>query len=464
MLSSSRRLAFRLAFQRTRIPTTVQLFRTQSRKLLNWLKKKTASNFAPEEEEEEEEKEIEKAEIENNEKAKPHAPILDLPLELMLMINDLLPLEARCCLALTCKGLFEFNSDAVEAPEFDFLPSNPYDRRLMKNSDNLTTERWSLLRLLESEQWLCCSTCLMLHTTRHFSTRQILARPTHRVCKLGRVGIVNLCPCMNLTFHQRNTIAERIKASGASDRAYLLHGCILHSESTCVVTKIRACLGERGDLFIHTQYAVFISGWNLDRPLDLLPRVFCPHLTFYHYFRLYEVSQSEFKISIRDMSGDHPSDIPSEAYEKGLYCKYCDTTIYVTQSNHDRRGYRRNFFFEVATVRNMGRGTRADDTWRNQTAYPSSWSGFGDVPHGIKFASERHFLSKYRDRRRYDPWNNLDGFCYRRAPTLTKNESHRWPAILGTPLIRRTIHQDRKNLRNSEINIDFEKFGTMEES
>ncbi|KAK2785016.1 hypothetical protein FQN53_008067 [Emmonsiellopsis sp. PD_33] len=420
MLSSSRRLAFRLAFQRTRIPTTVQLFRTQSRKLLNWLKKKTASNFAPEEEEEEEEKEIEKAEIENNEKAKPHAPILDLPLELMLMINDLLPLEARCCLALTCKGLFEFNSDAVEAPEFDFLPSNPYDRRLMKNSDNLTTERWSLLRLLENS---------------------------------------------SSTYPQGiNTIAERIKASGASDRAYLLHGCILHSESTCVVTKIRACLGERGDLFIHTQYAVFISGWNLDRPLDLLPRVFCPHLTFYHYFRLYEVSQSEFKISIRDMSGDHPSDIPSEAYEKGLYCKYCDTTIYVTQSNHDRRGYRRNFFFEVATVRNMGRGTRADDTWRNQTAYPSSWSGFGDVPHGIKFASERHFLSKYRDRRRYDPWNNLDGFCYRRAPTLTKNESHRWPAILGTPLIRRTIHQDRKNLRNSEINIDFEKFGTMEES
>ncbi|KAK2783176.1 hypothetical protein FQN52_000390 [Onygenales sp. PD_12] len=420
MLSSSRRLAFRLAFQRTRIPTTVQLFRTQSRKLLNWLKKKTASNFAPEEEEEEEEKEIEKAEIENNEKAKPHAPILDLPLELMLMINDLLPLEARCCLALTCKGLFEFNSDAVEAPEFDFLPSNPYDRRLMKNSDNLTTERWSLLRLLENS---------------------------------------------SSTYPQGiNTIAERIKASGASDRAYLLHGCILHSESTCVVTKIRACLGERGDLFIHTQYAVFISGWNLDRPLDLLPRVFCPHLTFYHYFRLYEVSQSEFKISIRDMSGDHPSDIPSEAYEKGLYCKYCDTTIYVTQSNHDRRGYRRNFFFEVATVRNMGRGTRADDTWRNQTAYPSSWSGFGDVPHGIKVATERHFLSKYRDRRRYDPWNNLDGFCYRRAPTLTKNESHRWPAILGTPLIRRTIHQDRKNLRNSEINIDFEKFGTMEES
>ncbi|KAK2808438.1 hypothetical protein FQN50_004646 [Emmonsiellopsis sp. PD_5] len=274
MLSSSRRLALRLVFQRTRIPTTVRFFRTQSRKLLNWLKKKTASILPSEEEEEEEEKENEdeKAEIDNNEKTKPHAPILDLPLELMLMINDLLPLEAKCCLALTCKGLFEFNKDAVEAPEYYFMPGNPYDRRLMRNSDNLTTERWSLLRLLENEE--------------------------------------------NIIFGDKNTYAESLKAADTSKCAYLIHGCILRSDSTCVATKIRAVLGGRGDLFIYTQY---------------------------------------------------------------------------------------------------------------------------------------------------DPWKPPTDICYRRTPTLTNNESHRLPAILGGHLVRKIIRPNRKDLRESEIDINDEEFDTIQE-
>ncbi|EEQ85783.1 hypothetical protein RJZ56_007988 [Blastomyces dermatitidis] len=434
-LSSSSRLGLRVIYQRTLIPPAVRSIRKHYRKFVNWLKKAALPRSH------EEAGNQGQRQISCQEPKTP--PLLSLPLELLFSINDLLSLESQVCLALTCKTLLGLNKHALAAPQFRFLPSNVYDPEVLKNRDNFNTERWQLLLLLENDKWHCCSTCLKLHPTRQFSSWGILAGATHRVCTLGKVGIVNLCPCVNLTFRDKDRLIELLKAENTLDCSYLLHTCYLSFGLTDVVTKISARINEEGELFICTQYAVFARGFWLGKSIKPLRRVFCPHLSFFDYLLHFRCSRSELDLPARMLwRDDGPLKIPSEAFQRGLYCRYCDTTIYVIKSNREIPGYHRNLFFEVLTVRNLGQGTCADATWRYQTVYPSSWSVF----------KHRNSLRESRDSRKHNPWD--PAFCFRRFPTLTENKSHRWPAALENPLTSHEIPPETEHLYESDFNID----------
>ncbi|QSS54672.1 F-box domain-containing protein [Histoplasma capsulatum var. duboisii H88] len=442
MLSSSSGLAPGVIHQQTPIPPAVRSIRKHYRKFVNWLNKAALQPSHKKVGNQGQLRQISFQEAKTS-------PLLNLPLELVLIINGLLPLESQVCLALTCKTLLRLNKQALAAPQFKFLPNDVYDREFMKNCDNFNTERWRLLRLLENDQWHCCSTCLKLHPTSQFSRWGILARATHRVCYLGKVGIVNLCPCMNLTFRDKIKLIKLLEADNMVDCSYLLHKCFLSFGLTDVVTKISALISGDGELFICTQYAVFARALRVSESIAPLRRVFCPHLSFYDYLLLFSGSRSELDLQARRLWRKHPFNIPSEAFQRGLYCQYCDTTIYVVRSNLNIGGYRRNLFFEVMTVRNLGRRTCVDDTWRYQTVYPSSWSGFGNTPFKIRYPRS---LREIRDSRKHSPW--AFNFCFHRILTSTENKSHRWPAVLENPLTSNDIPPVNEHLHDSDINID----------
>ncbi|KLJ10398.1 hypothetical protein EMPG_14211 [Blastomyces silverae] len=431
---SSSRLALRVIYQRTPIPPAVRSIRKHYRKFVNWLKRAALPRSHEEEAGNQGQRQISIQEAKT-------PPLLNLPLELFLSINGLLSLESQVCLALTCKTLLRFNKHALAAPQFRFLPSNVYDCEFMDNRDNFNTERWQLLRLLENDQWHCCSTCLKLHPTSRFSSWGILAPATRRVCTLGKAGIVNLCPCMNMTFRDKNKLIELLKAENTLDCSYILHKCFLSSESTDVGTNISARINEDGELFIYTQYAVFARGLSVWEATKSLRRVFCPHVSFFSYLINFTCSDSELDLPARMLWDDYPRQMPSEAFQRGLYCQYCDTTIYVIKSNFNIIGYRRNVFFEILTVRNLGQGTCADDTWRYQTIYPYK------IPHPVSSRESR-------DWRKHDPWDYGYGFCFRRFPTLTENKSHLWPAVLENPLTSNEIPPENECLYESDFNID----------
>ncbi|EGC49078.1 F-box domain-containing protein [Histoplasma capsulatum var. duboisii H88] len=375
MLSSSSGLAPGVIHQQTPIPPAVRSIRKHYRKFVNWLNKAALQPSHKKVGNQGQLRQISFQEAKTS-------PLLNLPLELVLIINGLLPLESQVCLALTCKTLLRLNKQALAAPQFKFLPNDVYDREFMKNCDNFNTERWRLLRLLENDQWHCCSTCLKLHPTN-------------------------------------------------------------------VVTKISALISGDGELFICTQYAVFARALRVSESIAPLRRVFCPHLSFYDYLLLFSGSRSELDLQARRLWRKHPFNIPSEAFQRGLYCQYCDTTIYVVRSNLNIGGYRRNLFFEVMTVRNLGRRTCVDDTWRYQTVYPSSWSGFGNTPFKIRYPRS---LREIRDSRKHSPW--AFNFCFHRILTSTENKSHRWPAVLENPLTSNDIPPVNEHLHDSDINID----------
>ncbi|PGH01294.1 hypothetical protein GX51_05349 [Blastomyces parvus] len=433
-LGSSPRLALRVIYQRTPIPPAVRSIRKHYRKFVSWLKKAALPRSQGEA--------GNQGQSQISCQEPKTSPLLNLPLELLLSINGLLSVESKVCLALTCKTLFALNKHALAAPQFRFLPGNVYDAEIMQNSDNFNTERWQLLRLLENAQWHCCSTCLKLHPTSQFSSQGILAGATRRACTLGKDGIVNLCPCVNLTFRDKQKLIELLKAENNLDCSYILHKCYLCFGLTDVVTNISARINKEGELFICTQYAVFARGVWLGESLGPLRRVFCPHLSFHDYLLRFSCSISEPDLPASWLWADDKYLLPYEAFQRGLYCKYCDTTIYLTKSNIKTPGYARNMFYEVVTVRNLGQGTCADATWRDQTVYPSSWLVFRD----------RNSLRETRDLRKYKPWT--PAFCVRRFPTVTENKSHHWPAALEGPLMSHEIPPETEDLYESDFNID----------
>lgn len=56
------------------------------------------------------------------------SPITQLPTEILLQINSLLPLASQACLALSCRSFFETVGSVLRAKEFRF-PRIVYDER-----------------------------------------------------------------------------------------------------------------------------------------------------------------------------------------------------------------------------------------------------------------------------------------------------------------------------------------------
>ena len=186
-----------------------------------------------------------------------NAPILYLPIEIVLQIQSLLPLASQVCLAMSCKAFFNI----LLSPNELRFPTAIIFKEFI-------TARCELLPLLEDSRWLYCSGCHKLHPIDEFSSLAIRIRPDARYCILsGKYGgIVDLCPCIKLTFRDKLKLVAYLETRTKNNeysipRYFYLeaeeihHRCSMTDQSATVWIHITASLHQSG-LLIETQYSI----------------------------------------------------------------------------------------------------------------------------------------------------------------------------------------------------------------
>lgn len=136
--------------------------------------------------------------------------LLDLPLDILLLIFPLLSLLSQACLALTCKPFYCLCGHVLKDNSLAWPRSGRTYEPPLSQPELLRNQ--FLLRL-ENESWLYCSGCLKLHPPRRFGLRS--DPPERRKCNYHS-GVVDLCPCLSLTFFDRIRLEESLR-EGAFD-------------------------------------------------------------------------------------------------------------------------------------------------------------------------------------------------------------------------------------------------------
>jgi hypothetical protein len=236
--------------------------------------------------------------------------ILAVPNELLLMIFGNLETADQACLALSCQVLYHKVGPLVLGhPDLSLLIA-PGPQPLLGFSP-----RMELLLRLEKDhyrRWLYCATCRKLHSPSEFEgmdrINNALAYPSEisprRRCT-STPGIVELCPCIQLTFRQKVRLIRYLKAlshgndsqdspsihygrlrafkankGGPETARYLTHGCsILDHPLGVIKITINAYLDKWDHFVVQAKYEVLSS-----RPIN--PRELnrgrgCPHYRTY---------------------------------------------------------------------------------------------------------------------------------------------------------------------------------------
>jgi hypothetical protein len=189
-----------------------------------------------------------------------------------------------------------------------------------------------------------------------------------RVCVYGpRVGVVGLCPCIDMTFWDRLQIVKKLSSDEPGDyklsssieklvefdRSVSYHHCSymddLLTRDTKLQISFKMTLDQEGSLVVETEWEV--SGSNVQfrtrRNCWL-----CPHLKF------------EIKVlSLRESYGYCLRDGIPESHNHS--CKYCRTSYIKAEwdSSWDPESY-----FEITSRRRFGKDTNeADEEWCQQT-------------------------------------------------------------------------------------------------
>lgn len=157
----------------------------------------------------------------------------------------------------------------------------------MRKVAGWSTSRWfvrcELLRLLENDCWRYCFKCLKLHPVEEFSTCELRTSRKWRYCIFGHwLGIVELCPCIWLTFwdklrlvaHLENLKDDDYKFDTSESKPYLWHECSMTYRSATVYIKINPLLLDSGDILIRTQYD--IKSESIERSVKGMPINCCP--------------------------------------------------------------------------------------------------------------------------------------------------------------------------------------------
>lgn len=199
-------------------------------------------------------------------------PILfRLPMELFLDILSYLPLKDKVCLALSCKGIYSILSHELKADELSF-PRMPIDKSAYDTLKDKCHLRIAFLSQLENDRWAACGRCQMLHPHHEFFEDRFKGLPpTERKCLLW-AGIVDLCPCIALTFRHQAYIVEFLKGEKAAceersltliskglmqavlnnnDGLYLIHRCTAYPSAS---VEIRLSLTKNGQLAASSRY------------------------------------------------------------------------------------------------------------------------------------------------------------------------------------------------------------------
>ena len=190
------------------------------------------------------------------------ARIVKLPDELLLLIKSFLPLTSQACLTLTCRTFFIFTGAVLDSREFD-LPPIEYVKKEYTRPDWVTGHslRWELLCLLEDARWLICPHCIKLHPTNTFALHSRATEfRTSRQCFYGPyTGIVEICPCIRMTFGDKLKLVAQLESSGGKARTEdspFWHECLTVRGTETVLTQAQPALQENGSLVFQMRYEV----------------------------------------------------------------------------------------------------------------------------------------------------------------------------------------------------------------
>lgn len=182
---------------------------------------------------------------------KAHHPtlLLDLPFDILIMIFPLLSLLSQACVALTCKSLYSLCGHVLKDNSLAWPRSGRTYEAPLSQPELLRNQ--FLLRL-ENERWLYCSGCLKLHPPCRFGLRS--DPPEQRKCNYHS-GVVDLCPCLSLTFFDRIRLEESLR-EGAFDTSLPL---TIRRAFEFSVSSGKRCLMHHCSITYHAHALVYIT-------------------------------------------------------------------------------------------------------------------------------------------------------------------------------------------------------------
>jgi hypothetical protein len=313
----------------------------------------------------------------------------DLPLEIVLEIATFLPHICQLCLALTCKSLMEVldgSKTLQRSPDLRHPRELPLHLFFIKRRRHIfRAPRWELLRQLEDSRWRCCSGCLKLHPIHEFSAHDLAIDAEERTCMFGPlVGIVRLCPCIQMTFREKLKLVERLSSSqaepsGCKTRAAVVldldapdeegscwHQCSYSYNSgfATIQRKLKPILEENDDFLIESSY--IIRGDNLPSNFSGTTVLCCPHRRIFdHMHDLLDLRWEKEYSSYRSPGSNDV--VYCGVSKRPMACQWCQTTIFDARWCIHQPSTREDSC-TFTTRRRLGKGTnRADNVWYEQT-------------------------------------------------------------------------------------------------
>lgn len=269
-----------------------------------------------------------------------------------------LPTEDRACLALTCKHLFFRYCSVHKAPELH--NSRPvYGKKPVLCSNAEKQLPSSFLRRLENSRWQFCLECWKLHPR---TKRQLPWQNHCYECHLlygGQcvidAGIVDICPCVSITYRDLLRLIESVKSLQSSSRTgeelyygevlsrdsyhgVLVHHCKIkdHPEAEAEITT-KIFLGNEYSLIVQNKYLFksFKSTSEASHPST------CPHENTVKWLQSFS----------KDAGGGFTG------YRK-VFRRYlpCEVTPITRRSEGES--------FEVTVKRDLGNGEGNNKNWK----------------------------------------------------------------------------------------------------
>ncbi|KAL2835827.1 hypothetical protein BJY01DRAFT_252332 [Aspergillus pseudoustus] len=232
----------------------------------------------------------------------PIPPLLDCPVDILLLVFASLPLPDQVCLALTCKPLYNLFSEALKDPRLAW-PKGIEATGCAAYARPNDHPRLELLLRLQTYDNVYCTTCLKLHRRQEFTEESLAIPIIDRRCKYGH-NVVDLCHCLALTPMTGAKLRQWLDtgvAPAALDRSIrnaFVPG-ITDGDELSLQHECRAIGRKYGDLalatrlrhmpdktlVVRTYHDLRISGenvkldpWQLDEGISVSDTIFsCPH-------------------------------------------------------------------------------------------------------------------------------------------------------------------------------------------
>lgn len=231
-------------------------------------------------------------------------PLFDLPESLLREIFEYLSPIDQVCFSFSCKRFFSLFGSVINRKEFRFprlLHPEVPDSWCLNEPDVL---RNKLLIRLEDNRLAFCGYCLKLHPRDEFGQKEkstLKIPPLQRCCI--SYGIADLCPCIAITYRDRERIMKFLKGLPTSlyepvywgvftaetdteGKRYLKHRCWMDFRiKNAARLEMKLFITEYDELVMLSRYSIYLSHTDLTE--DYEPIYLCPHVFLFQIRKYY---------------------------------------------------------------------------------------------------------------------------------------------------------------------------------